>query len=74
MKLSELPLDTWVVVEPMARDEVKVLSTHATQLQAETERDKRNHGLRAPRYSAIKTLTPIASAQGCTAQVLHKQI
>lgn len=75
MKLSELPLDTWVVVEPMAaRDEVQILSTHETQRQAEAERDKRNQGLRAPRYSAIKTLTPIASAQGCAAQILHKQV
>jgi hypothetical protein len=72
MKLADLPLDTWVVVEPAAGGEVKLLSTHATQRQAEAERDKRNKGLRVPRYSAIRTLTPSVGALACKAVVAHK--
>lgn len=67
MRVVDLPLDTWVVVEPLAADEVELLSTHTTQGQAEAERDKRNDGLCAPRYRAIKTLAPAAGAQGCGA-------
>jgi hypothetical protein len=72
MRVVDLPLDTWVVVEPLAAGEVKLLSTHATQRQAEAERDQRNRGLRAPRYSAIKALAPAAGAQGCGAVLMHK--
>ena len=71
MKLTDLPLDTWVVVEPVTGNEVKLLSKHATQRQAEAERDRRNHGLGAPRCRAIKALEPIASAQACAAVVTH---
>ena len=71
MKLSELPLDTWVVVEPTTADEVKLLSKHDTQHQAEAERDKRNEGLRNPRYRALKALVPAAGAQGCGAVLLQ---
>ena len=31
MKIVELPLDTWVVVEPVSANEVTLLSKHATQ-------------------------------------------
>jgi len=72
MRVVDLPLDTWLVVEPLAAGEVKLLSTHTTQHQAEAERDKRNSGLRAPRYSAIMTLTPTAGALACAAAVAHK--
>jgi hypothetical protein len=71
MKLTELPLDTWVVVEPLSANEVKLLSKHATQDQAEAECSQRNKGLRAPRYQAVKALAPIASAHACTAVVTH---
>jgi len=73
MKVSDLPLDTWVVVEPTTANEVTLLSTHATQHQAEAERDKRNEGLRAPRYRAVKALSPTAGALACAAVVTHKQ-
>lgn len=69
MKLSELPLDTWVVVEPVSASEVNLLSKHATQHQAEAECSQRNRGLQAPRFRAIKALEPIASAQACAANV-----
>src|SRR5262245_3910276 len=45
MRVVDLPRDTWLVVEPLAAGEVALLSTHATQRQAEAERDKRNSGL-----------------------------
>jgi len=71
MKLTELPLDTWVVVEPVTGNDVKLLSKHATQQQAEAECDKRNKGLKVPRFRAVKALEPIASAQACAAVVTH---
>ena len=67
MRLVDLPLDTWVVVEPVASGEVNLLSTHTTQHQAEAERDERNKGLGRPRYRAIRALAPVAGAQGCAA-------
>jgi hypothetical protein len=73
MRLVDLPLDTWVVIEPAAGGEVKLLSKHSTQRQAEAERDRRNEGLQAPRYRAIKALAPIASAQACSAVVKQAQ-
>jgi hypothetical protein len=71
MKLAELPLDQWLVVEPLAFNEVKLVSTHAAQKEAELERDKRNKGLDRHRYWAIKTLAPVAGAQGCAAGLMH---
>lgn len=72
MRVGDLPLDTWVVVEPLAGGEFNLLSTHATQCQAEAERDQRNKGLETPRYSAVRTLAPAAGAQGCGAVLMRK--
>jgi hypothetical protein len=72
MRVTDLPLDTWVVVEPLPGGELNLLSKHDTQFQAEAERDSRNKGLTAPRYSAIKALAPAAGAQGCGAVLMHK--
>jgi hypothetical protein len=69
MKLTELPLDTWVVVERVSSDEVNLLSKHATQHQAEAECSKRNKGLKVARFTAVKALEPIACAQACAAVV-----
>lgn len=71
MKLAELPLNRWLVVEPLAFNEVKLVSTHDKQNEAEVERDKRNSGLGRHRYMAIKTLAPVAGAQGCAAGLMH---
>ncbi len=71
MRVVDLPRDTWLVVEALAAGEVKLVSTHATQHQAEAERDEHNRGLRTPRYSAIKTLVPAAGAQGCGAVLMQ---
>jgi len=64
MKLSSLPLDTWVVVEPTTADEVKLLSKHQTRCEAEAECIKRNEGLGRPRYQAFRALSPIAGTLG----------
>jgi hypothetical protein len=72
MRVEKLPLDTWVVIEPLADGEINLLSTHATQGQAEAERDHRNEGLATPRYSAVRALAPAAGAQGCGAVLMHK--
>ena len=73
MKLCELPIDTWVVVEPVSADEVKLLSQHGTQHQAEAECSRRNKTLGKPRYRALKALEPIPSAQACAAVITHKR-
>jgi hypothetical protein len=52
---------------------VRLMSKHATQHQAEAERDRRNHGLNAPRFRAVKALAPIASQQACAAVVKQRE-
>ena len=74
MKIVELPLDTWVVVEPVSANEVTLLSKHATQHQAEAECSKRNKGLKAPRFRALKALEPIASAHAFAIQIFAMQV
>ena len=71
MKLTDLPLDTWVVVEPVTANEVNLLSRHATQIEAEGECDKRNRGLGRRRYAALKALAPVAGVQGCAASAVQ---
>jgi len=71
MRVTDLPLDTWVVIERLPGGECNLLSRHETQGQAEAERDIRNKGLAAPRYSALKSLAPAAGAQGCGAVLMQ---
>ena len=52
MRVTDLPLDTWVVIEKLPGGECNLLSRHATQTQAEAERDSRNKGLTAQRQRA----------------------
>jgi hypothetical protein len=73
MRVVDLPRDTWVVVEPANGGEVELVSTHATQRQAEAERDKRNKDLGVSRYSAIRTLTPTAGVLACAAVVTRNK-
>ncbi|HWE21465.1 MAG TPA: hypothetical protein VG758_30550 [Hyphomicrobiaceae bacterium] len=72
MRVEDLPLDTWVVIERLGGGELNLLSKHPTQGQAEAERDHRNKGLERPRYSAVRALAPAAGAQGCGAVLMHK--
>jgi hypothetical protein len=58
--MSDLPLDTWIVVEQCSAKIATLISMHTTQREAEAERDKRNEGLAKPRYSACIVLEPVA--------------
>jgi hypothetical protein len=70
MTRGNLPLDTWMVVEPRTNNEVAVVSTHSGQDSAEAECARRNRGLPEPRYCACIALEPVAErmgrAVGCT--------
>jgi hypothetical protein len=61
---QRVPLDTWMVVEPITYNEIKPVSTHATQHEAEAERDRRNRALSKPRYSVCIVLEPVAERMG----------
>jgi hypothetical protein len=65
MPSRNLPLDTWVVVEPLTDNQLRPLSTHATQEEAELERDRRNAELGNRFYSACRVLEPVAARMGC---------
>lgn len=61
---QRMPVDTWMVVEPITFNEIKPVSTHASQDEAEAERDRRNRGLSRPRYSVCIALEPVAERMG----------
>ena len=63
MQLSNLPLETWIVVDS-TRHAWNVVSTHATQVEAEAERDKRNDGSSGVQYSACIAFEPVAERMG----------
>jgi hypothetical protein len=65
MEMRTVPLDTWMVVEPSTLNLMKPVSLHATQADAEAERDRRNKNSAQPRYSACIALEPIAERMGC---------
>jgi hypothetical protein len=57
MQLAKFRLETWLVVDRARND---VVSTHATQDEAEGERDKRNGGLSRAQYNACIAIEPVA--------------
>ena len=63
MRLTKLPLETWMVVN-IAQDKWNVVSTHASRDAAEAERDRRNERLAQPHYSACIAFEPIAERMG----------
>lgn len=63
MRLRNLPLEKWMVVDT-AFNGWKVVSTHASQTAAERERDTRNEGLVRRRYSACMAFAPAAERMG----------
>ena len=69
MPLKSLPLDTWIVVEPLTNNEWKPISTHATQPDAELERDRRNAKVGNRLYSACRILQPVAARMGCAVRL-----
>ena len=64
MEMGTVPLDTWMVVEPITFNPMKPVSLHATQAEAEAERDRRNKNLGRPRYRACMALEPVAERMG----------
>jgi hypothetical protein len=58
--MSDLALDTWIVIEQRSSKIATLISMHTTQGEAEAVRDKRNEGLPKPRYSACIVLEPVA--------------
>jgi hypothetical protein len=60
MDMSGLPLHTWIVVEHCSSKIATLISMHATQREAEAERDKKNQGQPKHRYSACIILEPVA--------------
>jgi len=65
MPTKSVPLDTWVVVEPVTSNELRSISTHRTQQEAELERDRRNAQAGNRLYSACMILEPVAARLGC---------
>jgi hypothetical protein len=65
MLTTSLPLDTWVVVEPLTNNELRPISTHATQREAELECDRRNAQIGNRLYNACRVLEPVAARMGC---------
>ena len=65
MKTKSVPLDKWVLVEPLGNNELKPISIHATQKEAELERDRRNATVGNRLYSACWILEPVAARMGC---------
>jgi hypothetical protein len=61
---QRMPIDTWMVVEPITYNEMKPVSTHSTQDEAEAECDRRNRALGKPRYSVCIAVEPIAERMG----------
>ena len=67
MTSKNVPIDRWMVVD-VAFNGWSVVSTHASQKDAERERDTRNKGLARQRYSACLAFEPVAQGMGraCT--------
>jgi hypothetical protein len=65
MHSGQLPLNTWIVVENnYSIDGAELVSQHETQREAETERDRRNHGVNRSRYAAWLIVEPVAERMG----------
>jgi hypothetical protein len=64
MEMGTVPVDTWMVVEPITFNSIKPVSLHATQAEAEAERDRRNKNSARPRYQACIAVEPVAERMG----------
>lgn len=61
MGMKQVATSVWMVVD-VAYNGWTVVSTHDSQRDAETERDRRNEGLARRRYSACIAPRPAAEA------------
>jgi hypothetical protein len=59
MRVGKLPLEKWIVVDRI-QNGGHVVSTHATQDEAEGERDKRNAVSSNSQYGACIAFEPVA--------------
>ena len=59
-----IPIDTWMVVEREGPKVLNAVSLHASQAEAEQERDRRNQRAAQPRYVACIALEPVAERMG----------
>jgi hypothetical protein len=57
MQFKKMPANVWMVVD-VAYNGWTVVSTHGSQNDAESERDRRNEGLARRRYSACMAPAP----------------
>jgi len=64
MDVRQLPLDTWIVVQYPAADDVMLVSRHGTQGEAEAERDRRRKRAPTLRYAACKMVEVVAERMG----------
>jgi hypothetical protein len=65
MPTRNLPLNTWIVVEQKSPgSRARLVSKHATQTEAEAERDRRNRGLAERAFAACIVLEPVAQRMG----------
>jgi hypothetical protein len=65
MPTRNLPLNTWIVVEQRSPgSRARLVSRHATQKEAEAERDRRNGGRAEPLFAACIVLEPVAQHMG----------
>jgi hypothetical protein len=61
MGIEQITTSVWMVVD-VAYNGWNVVSTHGSQRDAETERDRRNEGLARRRYSACIVPKPPADS------------
>ena len=65
MPTRNLPLNTWIVIEQKSPgSRARLVSKHATQKEAEAERDRRNRGLAERPFAACILLEPVAQRMG----------
>jgi hypothetical protein len=64
MPVWNLPLETWVVIEKSSGNRARLISKHASQKEAEAERDRRNNGLAERPFVACILLEPVAQRMG----------
>jgi len=64
MNIGQLPLNTWLVIERPKTNGFVLASEHATQQEAEAERDGRNAEARFMRFTTCLIIEPVAQRMG----------
>ena len=71
MRMGQLPLDVWMVVEHASIGRSVLTSLHKTQGEAEAERDRRNREAQGVRFRACMLLEPVAQRMGGRRHPMH---